>query len=157
MISVLVSEHLGLAFDFLVAVLLVATIVYAAILNRKLTQLRDAKDEMARLLDDFGQAAERAAGSLKALREAADEAGVSLQRDIDKGNSVADDLMFLIERAGGLADRLEGALVQDRAKGKASGKTPDKADNAAVSDGPKAEDPEASANSAFMETLRGIR
>ncbi len=164
MMDALASEQLSLAFDLVVAVLLLATIVYATILNRKLTQLRSAKDEMAQLLEDFGRATERAEGGLKALREAAGEAGEALQRDITKGNAVADDLMFLVERAGGLADRLEGALAQSRKKGASSaGAARDKsavnvADKAAVSEAAEeVADDEVKANSAFMEALRGIR
>lgn len=156
MMNALASEQLSLAFDLVVAVLLLATIVYATILNRKLTQLRSAKDEMAQLLEDFGRATERAEGGLRALREAAGEAGEALQRDITKGNAVADDLMFLVERAGGLADRLEGALAQGRKKGaRAAGKARDKS---AVSEATEeATGDEEEANSAFMEALRGIR
>lgn len=163
MLETLASEQLALAVDLVIGVLLLTTIAYAAILNRKLTQLRSAKDEMAQLLEDFGQATVRAEDGLKALRVASGEAGEALQRDITKGNGLADDLMFLIERAGGLADRLEGALAQGRTtatdgRGKAKAKTRARsADTAAVPEEAEAEDGEAGANSAFMEALRGIR
>ena len=156
MTGVLSGEHLGLLFDAALALLLIATIGYATILNRKLTELRGAKNEMERLLADFASSTERAQASLKALREAAGETGEMLQDGIIKGNAVADDLVFLIERAGPVADRLEVAPRAGNAAGGQSGKTPrgagvepDRAEMPVVeADNPK---------SALIEALRGVR
>jgi hypothetical protein len=183
MLERLGPAEFSLLFDAVVAALLVATIVYAVILNRKLTQLRDARGEMERLLGGFVEATSRAERGLAALREAAGACGEELQRRTDKGNAVADDLMFLVERAGGLADRLEGGLAQGRTQGRSqeSGQTPDAgvskakgpADAAAHPGNPDPEAQEAADPSpagqalrqaeaapeknAFMEALRGIR
>ncbi len=106
MSGALSGEYLGLLFDVALALLLIATIGYAAILNRKLSELRGAKQEMELLLGGFAKSTERAETSLRALREVAGETGEMLQDGIIKGNAVADDLVFLIERAGPIADRL---------------------------------------------------
>ena len=153
--------HLGLLFDGALALLLMTTIVYAALLNRKLTDLRAAKQDMERLLAGFAESTERADVALKLLRDAAGETGEHLQDGITKGNAVADDLVFLIERAGTLADRLEtprgpgaktgmqerGGVASRPNGGPASGGTPETA-KAAGPDGPE---------SALIEALRGVR
>jgi hypothetical protein len=88
MLERLGPAEFSLLFDAVVAALLVATIVYAVILNRKLTQLRDARGEMERLLGGFVEATSRAERGLAALREAAGACGEELQRRTDKGNAV---------------------------------------------------------------------
>ncbi|MDH3474895.1 MAG: DUF6468 domain-containing protein [Rhodospirillales bacterium] len=183
MLERLGPAELGLVFDAMVAVLLVATIVYAVILNRKLTQLRDGRAEMERLLGGFVEATVRAESGLSALREATGACGEELQRRIDKGNAVADDLMFLVERAGALADRLEGGLAQGHTQGRTQGygRTPDAGTSKAKGiagttanpsdshpEAPEATEPSLEEQalrrakatpekSAFMEALRGIR
>jgi len=94
------------AFDVVVAVLLVVTIVYAVILNRKLSALRDAKAEMQQLLVGFAEATGKAERGLAAFRDAAAGVGRDLQRQIECGRALADDLSFLVQRGGNLADRL---------------------------------------------------
>ena len=96
----------ALAFDALVAVLLVVTIVYAVILNRKLPALRDAKTEMQQLLLGFAEATSKAERGLAAFRDAAEGVGQELQRQIESGRALTDDLSFLMQRGANLADRL---------------------------------------------------
>jgi hypothetical protein len=103
-------DRMALLFDAVVAVLLLATIVYAAILNRKLSALRDSRREMEELIGRFAEATAKAETVLADIRQSAGGIGRTLQETIDRGNVVADDLVFLVERAGGLADRLEGAV-----------------------------------------------
>lgn len=159
MTEALARGELGLLVDGIVAILLVATIVYAAILNRKLSQLRAARGEMEQLLAGFSQATARAESSLAALREMSSEAGERLQQDIEKGNAVADDLMFLVERAGGLADRLEGFQPAARAKPGAPAAPPAAPFTApeTLDEAPAPEPGPEAPESAFIKALRGVR
>lgn len=104
----------ALAFDVVVAVLLAVTIVYAVILNRKLSALRDAKAEMERILIGFAEATGKAERGLATFRDAADGVGRELQRQIETGRALADDLTFLVQRGGALADRLGDCRPADR-------------------------------------------
>lgn len=97
---------LALMLDLLVAGLLVATIVYAWVLNRKLSALRSAKPEMEQLIARFVQATARAENGLAEIRQTAEQTGEGLRQATEEGQSIADDLVFLVERAGKLADRL---------------------------------------------------
>ncbi len=105
----------GLLLDALVAVLLVATIVYCYVLNRRLGALRDAHAEMRGLIDAFNQAAERAAAGVDALKQAAVETGDDLGREIDKARALADELSLMTGSAEDLARRLEGGIGAKRA------------------------------------------
>ncbi len=101
------SVTFALLVDVLVAGLLLATIAFAVVLNRRLDALRGARAEIERLLRDFAAATEQAERGIAELREAAGAAGETLCQRIETGTGLADDLMFLIERGTGLAQRLE--------------------------------------------------
>ena len=103
----------SLALDLAVAVLLVVTIVYAVALNRRLSALRKDKAELEIVASSFGEATMRAGESIIRLKTTADE----LQGQIDKAHSLRDDLLFLIERGGTAADRLEETVRAARKEG----------------------------------------
>jgi hypothetical protein len=106
----------SLIIDALIAVLLVATIAYAAVLNRKLGILRDGKTEMAALIASFSDSAERAGSGVETLKQAAGRSGEDLQRKVDVARGLVDDLGFLIEKGARLAERLDGGVGAARAK-----------------------------------------
>ncbi len=97
----------ALALDRLIAVLLVATIVYCVILNRRLGELRGNRDEFLKLIESFGAATERAETSISLLREVGEEKGAALDDRVERARALCDDLAFLVERGSRLADRLE--------------------------------------------------
>ena len=92
--------------DGLMIVLLVATIVYAWELNRRLATWRSDKGELEKLIERFNQAAQRAETGIATLKAASEDTGRTLNREIVKAQSLRDDLAFLIERAEPIADRL---------------------------------------------------
>lgn len=114
------SVSFALLVDLVVAGLLLATIVFAVVLNRRLDALRGARAEFERLLRDFSAATERAERGIAELREAAGAAGETLGQRIETGTGLADDLMFLIERGTGLAERLEQPGRRDAGAGEAA-------------------------------------
>ena len=115
----------ALIFDGVIAALLVATIVYAAILNRKLTLLRGGNDEMDGLIKRFTQATGRAEGSMSEVckqsearfaeaRDVALDAHGKLEKLIDAARGLADELAFLVERSADLSGRLDEAITAGR-------------------------------------------
>lgn len=116
--------------ELIVAGLLVATIVYAAILDRKLGALRKSKDEMESLIKDFADSTMKAEQGLAELRAHAGASGKGLQQQVDEAAKMLTDLKFLVERGETLSDQLESASagVRDNlgsARGAASGKRQD--------------------------------
>lgn len=97
---------LAILLDAVVIVLLLTTIGYAAVLNRRLTRLRSAKDEMEGLLRDFGAAGAKAQQALAALHGEGQAAAAKLDGLIEQAKTLSDDLVFLIDRGGRLADGL---------------------------------------------------
>ena len=102
-----------LALDILVAGLLVVTIAYAVVLNRRLGMLRRDKTELEGLAANFGEATMRAGDSIVKLKTTAEE----LQNRIEKAEALRDDLVFLIDRGDASADRLEEAVRAGRKEG----------------------------------------
>jgi len=103
---------MALFLDVTLAVLLVVTIVYAIILNRRLGALRRDRSELEALAASFTEATSRADASVGRLAKNATD----LQVRIDQARSLADDLSFLTDRGEKTADRLEGAVRAGRAQ-----------------------------------------
>ncbi len=106
----------SLIIDALIAVLLVATIAYAAVLNRKLGVLRDGKTEMEVLIASFSESTARAGSGVESLKQEAGRSGEALQNKVETARGLVDDLGFLIESGTRLAERLDGGLGAARAK-----------------------------------------
>ena len=111
----------SLLLEGLLAVLLIATIGYAVMLDKRLRTLRQSRDEMQALLASFTAATAHAQAGLVALRETGQTTTQCLQGDIERAKSLRDDLSFLIDRGNSLADRLEGGIGAARVAAKAAG------------------------------------
>ncbi|MCZ4280489.1 DUF6468 domain-containing protein [Kiloniella laminariae] len=102
--------NLELGFNIIVAILLIATIGYAVVLNKKLDALRDAKAEMEILIRSFAETTAKAEKSLADLKVHASQTGTGLQEQSRKADGILSDLSYLVDRAEVVADRLEGNL-----------------------------------------------
>ncbi len=103
---------ISLVLDILVAGLLVITISYAVMLNRRLRVMRQDKADLERLAAKFADSTMRAEESITHLRSTANE----LKKRIDSAQSLRDDLAFLIDRGTSTADRLEEDVRAAREK-----------------------------------------
>jgi hypothetical protein len=101
---------LSVMLDMVVAGLLVATIVYAVLLSRRLGALRNDKEQLEALVRSLDDSVRRAESGIAALKDAAAEIGHELQQRLDRGQALRTDLTYIIDLAGGLADRLEGSI-----------------------------------------------
>ena len=98
--------ELSLILDVVVAMLLAATIVYAALLNRRLQGLRANKAEFEAMVTEFNEATRRTEGAIQALRLAADQTAKALSAQVERGQALRDELQFLTNRADGAAERI---------------------------------------------------
>ena len=96
--------------DITVALLLVATIGYAAVLNRRLGILREDRAKLEQLIQGLNVASVNAQNGIAGLRKATEEVGKDLEKELAASRSLRDDLHYLIERGGAIADRLEGSI-----------------------------------------------
>jgi len=108
-----------LLLDGIIILLLVLTIVYAAILNRRLTRLRGGKAELEAASRGFAEAALRLDSNLKGLKSTAEGAGNVLQKRIDRASALSQQLGDLIDRAGTAAKTAKPARRQSpKARGR---------------------------------------
>ncbi|MDF1793183.1 MAG: DUF6468 domain-containing protein [Thalassobaculaceae bacterium] len=100
---------MALILDVLLIILLLATIVYAVVLHRRLAMLRSEKEGLETFLERMSQATAKADASLKGIRQAAEQTQTLLNEPIVKAQALRDELLFLIERADGTAERIADA------------------------------------------------
>jgi len=100
--------------DLTTITLLIVTIAFAAVLNRRLATWRHDRAEFERLILEFNQAAARAEAGVERLKAASEQTGKTLQQAVTKGQSLRDDLAYLVERAEPLADRLNDTVRNGR-------------------------------------------
>ncbi len=97
----------SLLLDALVAVLLVATIAYAALLNRRLGTLRKGKEELREIVNGFDAAMTRIEIGLGKVKQVGKPAGGELKELVAEARALRDELSFLLDRGGALSSRLE--------------------------------------------------
>ena len=94
--------------------LLVATLFHAVKLERALGVLKRDRAAIQDLIEGFNTSSQAAEQGIGQLRAATDGAGRQLARQVETAQARQDDLSFLIDRAGALADRLEGLVRAGR-------------------------------------------
>lgn len=99
-----------LIIDLAVAVLLMVTIAYAITLNKRLNRLRKDKKDLENLARTFGESTQRAEENLNQLRTVAQALDIQMQR----AQTLRDDIAFLADRGGSTADRLEELVREAR-------------------------------------------
>ena len=120
--------------DIVLCVLLATAIGYGALLSRRLSALRTDKGVLESLVVALQEASLRAEAGVNGLKAAAELAGRQLQQKTEVAQGLRDDLAYMIDRGGGLADRIEDAIKQGRA-------TDDAKREAAAAPAPDAETP----------------
>lgn len=103
---------LALLLDGAMIAMLAATIYYAVTLKKRLGVLHSEGAAMQARLDDFTRAADRAEQSLAALKALPASAGrspapIMSPAQIERANSVRDELIFLIEAGDKVASHLK--------------------------------------------------
>ena len=96
--------------DLIVATLLIVTIGYAIRLNKQLRVLRQDKAELEKLATVFGDSTVKANESLNRLRATAE----IMQTQIERAQTLHDDLNYLVDRGEKAADRLESSVRNSR-------------------------------------------
>ncbi|MDR3500576.1 MAG: DUF6468 domain-containing protein [Parvibaculum sp.] len=99
--------------EVIVCVLLAATIVYCATLDRRLRAMRSGQDGLRELITDLSAATNNAVAAIARLREASDATGKSLSEQVKRGRALADELALMVESGNDIADRL-GSLEMRR-------------------------------------------
>lgn len=104
----------ALFLDVLIAILLIATIAYAFLLNKRLADLRKDQSQLEDLANSFNDATLRAEESITKLTTSADSMKKEINDTLKKAEALREDLNFLIDRAGVSADKLEESVRANR-------------------------------------------
>lgn len=101
-----------LVLEGLVAILLFATVVYCAMLNRRLKALRSGQDGLRQLIHDLQVATEQAQAGIGGLKEASDVIGKDLDDKLTQGRTLAEELTLMVEAGDRIADRLSNVATR---------------------------------------------
>jgi len=108
----------GLILESLVAVLLIVTIGYCFILNRRLALLRGGQNELNEVVRTLNEATDKARNSVEHLRRSSVSIAEDLSGKITTARALCDELGVIVESGNSLADRLAGSLSSSGAPGR---------------------------------------
>lgn len=108
----------ALILESLVAVLLIVTIGYCFILNRRLGLLRGDQTELNEVVRVLNEAADKARNSVEHLRRSSVSIAEELSDKITAGRALSDELGVIVESGNSLADRLADASTASRTAGR---------------------------------------
>jgi hypothetical protein len=100
--------------DAIVAVLLVATIGYSVVLNRRLGAVRGDREKFEDLIRNLATVSKSAETAIANLRTTADDLSRRLDKRVGEARGLSDDLVYMIERGGTIADKLAGLIRSGR-------------------------------------------
>jgi len=98
------------AIELSLIVLLLLSIGYGFVLNRRIVALRRDQKDLEKLAVTFSKATQRAESGVAQLRAATQGSVTALQESMQRAEGIRRDLEFLIDRGQGTADKLERAV-----------------------------------------------
>ncbi|MDX1974885.1 MAG: DUF6468 domain-containing protein [Rickettsiales bacterium] len=110
----------NLLVNLIMVALLMVTISYCWMLNRRIKVLQDSKSELAQLLRYFDESTQRASDSIVSLQNTSKKIGDNIQGRLEKANDMLDDLAFMIEKGNKVANQIEAGLAVQRARTRAT-------------------------------------
>ena len=96
----------GLVLDVVLVILLVATIIYAIVLNRRLAVLRTDRKDLEEFIQRLNGASQRAEAALSGIKVTAEQTQRVLNENGERAQALRDELIFLIERGDKVGERL---------------------------------------------------
>jgi hypothetical protein len=98
--------NISLLVEIGLSVLLLATIVYCAVLERKLSTLRKGQDGLKDTIAKLNESIVAAGSSMRMLKSTAAGAAEALDERIARGRSIADELSILTASGERIAERM---------------------------------------------------
>ena len=107
---------LELIIEVLVAILLVATVFYCHVLNRRLKTLREGQDGLRELIESLNVATERARLAIAEMKTTSESSSIGLQEQVGRARALTDELSVIVESGNKLAGRIETNLTGGRGR-----------------------------------------
>jgi uncharacterized protein DUF6468 len=98
---------ISLIVEILLSLLLLATLGYCALLERRLSALRSGQDGLKETIGELNGAIANAGSSMRLLKAAAAGASETLDERLSRARSLADELSLLMISGERIADRIE--------------------------------------------------
>jgi outer membrane murein-binding lipoprotein Lpp len=102
---------ISLLVELALAALLGVTVIYCALLERKLKVLRSDQDGLKTTIVELSNAISAAGASMRALKSAAAEASQTLETQISRARGLIDELALVNASGERLATRIEGGIT----------------------------------------------
>ena len=106
-------EIAGLVLEGTVTVLLVATIIFCIVLERRMRAFRADHEGFALLIGDLNEATRNAEKAVSGLKLTATEAEADLGDKLRRARALSDELTFMVDAGNSLAERLTAARADD--------------------------------------------
>jgi ABC-type transporter Mla subunit MlaD len=103
--------HIALIIEGALTVLLAATLVYCAILERRLASLRRGQDSFQKTISELNAAIESAGSAIRTLKTSTAGASVALDERLVKARNLIDELSLVTASADRIAQRIERGSV----------------------------------------------
>ena len=110
---------LSLAVELALSALLAATLIYCALLERRLRAVRQGQENLKSTIGDLNASLATAGASLRALQAAAGTVGETLDRKLGVARSTIDELSLLTASGERIASRME-RTVEPKPAGRAT-------------------------------------
>lgn len=107
---------LTLSVDLLLSGLLVATLVYCAVLERRLSALRKSQDGLKDLIGELNGAIATAGTSMRLLKSTAAGAAETLEERVGQARGLIDELSLLTASGERIAARIEEGVAKPARK-----------------------------------------
>jgi uncharacterized protein YoxC len=101
---------LSLAVEIALSALLVATLVYCVLLERRLRAVRDGQEQMRSTVEALNASLASAQASLRALQNAASTLGEALDRKLAAARATIDELSLVTASGERIASRIESGV-----------------------------------------------
>ena len=99
--------HFSLLIEIALTLLLAATLVYCAILERRLSALRKNQDGFKDTINELNQAIATAGASMRLLKSAVSGAAETLDERLSRARNLSDELALLTNSGDRIAQRIE--------------------------------------------------
>ena len=96
----------SLVLDVVLVILLVATIIYAVVLNRRLAVLRTDRKDLEEFIRRLNSASQRAEAALSGIKVTAEQTQQALNEHGERAQALRDELIFLIDRGDKVGEKL---------------------------------------------------
>lgn len=111
--------NISLIVELALSVLLLATIIYCAILERRLSALRKGQDGLKDTITHLNEAIVAAGSSMRMLKSTAAGAAEALDERIARGRGLADELSLITASGERIAQRMD-RTAPERSNGNAA-------------------------------------